>query len=66
MISCFFSALIVLEKSDQFGERCDVMTKTVKIYRFGHFTVLVPLFSGTIHCTGTVHISSTSLTKNQT
>jgi hypothetical protein len=36
MISCFFNALIVLEKSDHFGERCDVMTKTVKIYRFGH------------------------------
>jgi hypothetical protein len=46
MIFCFFNALIVLEKSDQFGECCDVMTKTVKIYRFGH-----ALFSGTIHFT---------------
>jgi hypothetical protein len=43
MISCFFNALFVLEKSDQFGERYDVMTKTVKIYRFGY-----ALISGTI------------------
>jgi hypothetical protein len=36
---------------DQFGERCDIMTKTVKIYPFGH-----ALFSGMIHYSTTYRV----------